>query len=98
MQGELYHQALRKKSIDPIIPDKTLQLQLEDLILNTLVAQQPIQENPDELAKKLHFTSCDGFILGCTELPAVFNEKNLGKPCINTLRVLAKAALCYATK
>ncbi len=50
-----------------------------------------------EIAKNsLKKLSCDAIILGCTELPEVYNEQNLGMRVVDTTRLLAHKALEYA--
>ncbi|HUR79155.1 MAG TPA: aspartate/glutamate racemase family protein [Thermoanaerobaculia bacterium] len=47
--------------------------------------------------ERLKAQGCDAVILGCTELPLVLNDGNSPLPVLDSTRLLARAALEYAT-
>lgn len=47
--------------------------------------------------ERLKQRGCDAVILGCTELPLVLNDENSPLPVLDSTRLLARAALDYAT-
>lgn len=98
MADGLYSKKLEAKGIEAVVPEPEIQLLLHRLIMDELV---PKGDKADaafvlEMAIKLRTISCDAFILGCTELPIVFTPENLGKPVIDTTRLLGDAAIFYA--
>lgn len=97
MQGGLYDQVLISKNMMPIIPNDDLCDKINLLILDEIIPSKinpTTVENVQEDIKKI---DCDAVILGCTELPIVYDENNLGKPVIDTTRLLAHYALKLAT-
>lgn len=98
MQDGLYDQPLRQRQITPVIPDPEGCFHIHNLIMDALVPgkanrQAVARQVAENFIKKIE---CDAIILGCTELPEVYDEKNLGKPVIDTTRLLAHKALDYA--
>lgn len=95
MQNQLYDKALKENDIIPIIPNDDDCDQLQELIRQLIFSKT----DPDKVARvqeRIRSYVCDGIILGCTELPLVYNEDNLGKPVIDTTRFLGQYALNYA--
>ncbi|CAF1419665.1 unnamed protein product [Adineta steineri] len=98
MQGGLYNDILRSKNITSIIPTDNICDKIEDLIKNEIIPSQINSTTVEDIQKDIQKYDCDAIILGCTELPIVYNEDNLGKPVVDTTRLLAHYALQLATE
>ncbi len=98
MQDGLYDKELQLREINPVIPEESVRNRVDNLIMNEII---PSQINPitvQDVAKDIKKLECDAVILGCTELPEVYNEDNLGLPVVDTTRLLAQKALELSTK
>lgn len=98
MQEGLYDSPLKQKGIIPVIPDEKGCDSINTLIMNEIIPSKSSRytmasEVAKNIIKKLQ---CDAVILGCTELPEVYNEQNLRMPIIDTTRLLAHKALDFA--
>jgi aspartate racemase len=97
MQEGLYDKPLRQRGIIPVIPDAASCEKIHQLIMDEIIPLKETRftvaaEIAESILKKL---SCDAMILGCTELPEVYNEQNVSVPVIDTTRLLAHKALEY---
>lgn len=84
--------------ISPVIPSESLRNRIHNLIIHQIIPSTIDYEEVQAIADELKKLECDVFILGCTELPVVFNEKNLFKPVIDTTSLLGYEALNYSTQ
>lgn len=92
MSGGLYTEHLEKYGIKIITPNQEVQDKLNSFILNEVIPEKINPDTLSQLVKNLSDINTDAFILGCTELPDVFSEKILGKPCIDTTQIIADKA------
>jgi aspartate racemase len=95
MKEGLYDGYLKERNITPVIPGENGCMQINNLIMDEII---PLRESRFSVAKEIAEQTiknldCDAVILGCTELPDVYNTANLGKPVIDTTRLLAHKAL-----
>ncbi len=97
MQNGLYNNKLLAQGITPIIPSSAVCDKIQHLIFNEILANNINPNNVLEIAEDIKNMNCDAVILGCTELPEVYNESILKLPTIDTTRLLAHRALDYAT-
>ena len=74
----------------------TLCERIDDFIMNEIIPSNIDSQSIESIAHDIRQINCDGIILGCTELPAVFSEIQLGIPVIDTTRLLAQKALEFA--
>lgn len=94
LTSKVYQTALEEVGIEPIVPSEDIQQQVMAVIYDyvksgkdvPLVIWQPIEE-------AMHAMDCDRIILGCTELSIVNKELKLGEQYIDSLIVLAEAAI-----
>jgi aspartate racemase len=98
MLGGLFDEYLTNRNIVPVIPNPQECELINDLIMNEII---PFKDTRHAAAKivaesTLKKMDCDAYILGCTELPDVYSRENLGKPVIDTTRLLSYYALNYA--
>ena len=98
MQGGLYNEVLQSKNITPIIPSNDVCDKIEHLIRNEIIPSKINPSTVEDIRKEIEKYDCDAVILGCTELPVVYNETNLGKPVVDITRLLAHYALKLATE
>ncbi len=98
IQTGLYHKALDAKGIEIILPSKTGQKALMDLIYKGVKAGN-VNLDVSALLQELEHMRGQGaqvFVLGCTELPIAFEKFHIGFAAIDPTDVLAKAAVCAA--
>jgi len=96
MLGGLYQKILLEKDVTPVIPPLELCERIDDFIMNEIIPSNIDSQSIESIAHDIRQINCDGIILGCTELPAVFSEIQLGIPVIDTTRLLAQKALEFA--
>ncbi|CAF1024784.1 unnamed protein product [Rotaria sordida] len=96
MQGGLYNEVLNSKNITPMIPTDNVCDKIEHLIRKEIIPSQINSTTVEDVQQDIKKYDCDAVILGCTELPVVYNENNLGKPIVDTTRLLGQYALKLA--
>lgn len=96
MENGLYDARLKQNGITPIIPPEKIRDKIQYLIFNEILQGRTNSETVDNLRKDIKQLNCDAVILGCTELPEVYNEENVGVCVIDTTRLLAHKALDYS--
>lgn len=88
----VYQTALDEQGLIPVLPEPDIQKQIMSIIYDYVKAGRDVTEEvwaPIERAME----SCDFVVLGCTELSIVNKELKLGKQYIDSLSVLAEAAI-----
>ncbi|MEM9062266.1 MAG: amino acid racemase [Pseudomonadota bacterium] len=96
MESDLYPVALKREGIEASIPGEIERIEIGRIIMEELVPGRVIAASTARLigiAHDLRDQGCDGIVLGCTELPLVLGEDNLGMPALDSTRLLARAAL-----
>ena len=98
MMDGLYDNYLKKRKITLLIPNESGCNLIQKLIIDHII---PLKNDRQTVSKKIangviKKINCDAIILGCTELSDVYNENNLGKPVIDSTRLLAHKALEFA--
>ena len=96
MQGGIFNQELEQSGIQPIIPNHATCDRIDDLIFNEILSYKINPKTVKLLIDEIRQLNCDSVILGCTELPLVLSEKNLGISAIDTTRLLAQKAVEFA--
>lgn len=96
MQGGLYSKVLEERGIKHVIPDTECCERIHNFIINEIIPSKINTETTQHVANDIRNLSCDAVVLACTELPVIYNEKNLGMPVIDTTRLIAEKALEYA--
>ena len=98
MTGGLYKQKIESRGMELVVPSEEICNAIHEFIMNEIV---PGKVNPDTRKKVLELiqsVDCDGFILGCTELPEVYSSTDLGKTAIDTTRLIAEVAFDIAMR
>jgi aspartate racemase len=98
MQEGLYERPLKQRGITSIIPDEKGCEAMNSLIMDEIIPAKASRFAAAETVAKtvIRLLQCDAVILGCTELPEVYNAENIGMPVIDTTRLLAHQALDHA--
>lgn len=99
MERNLYQDALARKGIAVLIPDAGDREYVNRVIYDELVAGEIRAESRAgylEIVKKLAARGAQGIILGCTEIPLLVHESDVGLPLFDTTLLHAKAALNHA--
>ena len=99
MKGTVYQRVLDMEDMDYVTPNEEEILELDRVIWEELFTGR-IEESSvayyQQVIQKYKEQGCDGVILGCTELPLLLNDKNSPLPCLDSTRLLARAAISIA--
>jgi len=99
MEKTFYQEALAQKGIAVLVPDAGDRVYVNDVIYTELVAGQIRDESRAgyvEVIERLAERGAEGVILGCTEIPLLVSEADVGLPLFDTTTIHAEAALRYA--
>ncbi|MBI9045516.1 MAG: aspartate/glutamate racemase family protein [Anaerolineaceae bacterium] len=99
MEKTFYQDALRNKGIEVIVPDAGDRDVVNQVIYDELVAGIITEESRQkyvEIIHKLKLKGAEGVILGCTEIPLLISETDVGLPVFDTTFLHAEAALAFA--
>lgn len=92
--SKVYQHALIEQGIEPVLPNKETQADLMSIIYDYVKAGNDVTaEQWATIANEMKALNCDKVILGCTELSIVNKELKLGDFYIDSLIVLAEAAI-----
>lgn len=92
LMAGVYQTALEEQGLTPVLPKPDIQKQVMSVIYDYVKAGHDVTEEiwaPIERAME----GCDFVVLGCTELSIVNKELKLGNHYIDSLSVLAEAAI-----
>jgi aspartate racemase len=93
--GNLYSDYLSKKGVECLYLSESLNLILQDMILNLSCCKKISINLLDELVKSVNLMDCDSVILACTELNLIA-DKFSNKKIIDSLDILSENALMYS--
>jgi len=99
MEKTFYQDALASKGIAVLVPDARDRDYVNGVIYDELVAGQIRDESRAGFVAtidKLAARGAQGIILGCTEIPLLVTQKDVGIPLFDTTTIHAQAALDYA--
>jgi aspartate racemase len=99
MEKTFYHEALAKKGITIEVPNAEDRKYVNDVIYNELVAGEINSSSRNgyvEIINKLKSSGAQGVILGCTEIPLLVSEADVGMPLFDTTVIHSEAALDFA--
>ena len=87
----IYEQALSAQGLQTIYPDEAGQEVLMSIIYDYVKAGKPVTgEIFKEQLEDMESKGAQAFVLGCTELPIVFSDGDMGRKFIDSLDILAK--------
>jgi aspartate racemase len=99
MDKHLYQDALARRGITVLVPDADDREVVNRVIYDELVAGKIRAESRAEyvqIIRRLAARGAQGIILGCTEIPLLVSEADVGLPLFDTTLLHAEAALNYA--
>lgn len=96
MMGGLYKDKIEVKGMSLVIPLVDTCDVIHKFIMDEIVPGQVNEYTRQTVLKLIRAIECDGFILGCTELPEVYSTAEIGKTAIDTTRLLAEVAFNIA--
>lgn len=96
MQSSFYQDVFNKHGMEVITPSEIEQDEINKIVFNELVLGIFKQETKVKLIKMVNNYKVDGVILGCTELPLIFDQEDTDVKLLNTLVLHARAALDFA--
>jgi aspartate racemase len=99
MEKTFYQDALARKNITVLVPDADDRAYVNNVIYDELVTGQIRDESRTgfvAVIKKLAGRGAEGVILGCTEIPLLVSEADVGIPLFDTTAIHAEAALNFA--
>ena len=98
IQCGIYESVLNEEGIRSILPNEQEQHLIMTLIYQCVKAGEPFSayiEDIKNMVKRLSDAGAQALILGCTELPIVFDELQLDIPQIDPTEILAEKAVQY---
>lgn len=100
MEGDFYQESFHERNMEIVTPRISDREFINQIIFEELVKGELDEEKKDEVIRTVEDLeereSIDAVVLGCTELPIVFDSDNLGLPALNSTRIHAEAAFEYA--
>ena len=95
LSGAFFHKAFDKYSIDVTVPDKSMQSDLMDMIYDVKCGKEVTAAIFESMISKLRDDGAEAVVLGCTELCVIAGSTKQNPVIINTLEVLAEAAILF---
>ena len=99
MEKTFYQDALRQMGIHVIVPEAPDRAYVNRVIYEELVAGQVLDASRQgfiKIIQRLAERGAQGVILGCTEIPLLVGEDDVGLPLLDTTVIHAEAALAEA--
>ena len=96
MRSTLYRDALARVGIEGLSPRREQQDIIDRIIFDELVKGAVTPRACADvltIVAEMKSAGCDGVVLGCTELPMIADAVDIPLPCLDSTRLLAKAAL-----
>jgi aspartate racemase len=101
MEKPFYQEALAQKGITVLTPDAPDRAYVNGVIFEELVAGQIHEQSRAGFVRIVNMLAergAEGVILGCTEIPLLLGEDDVGIPLFDTTTIHAEAALRYAVE
>jgi len=101
MEKPFYQEGLTEKGIAVLVPDPADRKLVNDVIYDELVAGEIRDASRNQFVRiinDLMGRGAAGVILGCTEIPLLVREEDVGVPLFDTTEIHAEAALRYAAE
>jgi aspartate racemase len=100
MEGPVYPTKLAAAGVAFEIPAPADRERINDAIFDELVYgrfEAPTRSYFGQVIDQFKQRGCDAVVLGCTEIPLLISERDSALPTLDSTRILARAALRYAT-
>ena len=98
MESSFYKDDFKKLGIQVIVPSKTEQDMINNIIYKELVLGVVKKESKKRVLKIIKDYVVDGVILGCTELPIILTPQDTKVALLNTVEIHVEATLDYALR
>ncbi len=97
-QYQLYEKTFEKFDIVTYSVTNKEQLQVNQTIRHVITGNQGQHDidGLNKIVRRFQQQGAEAIILGCTELPLAFSQKNCDLPVFNTTMILAEASLTYS--
>lgn len=95
MQADFYPKRLNELGIEVIVPSEKHQNQIEAIIFGELVVNIEAESPKQRLLDMIQDYEVDGVLLGCTELPLIIQQDDVGIPTLDTLKLHVEATIQY---
>ncbi|MGE5676703.1 MAG: aspartate/glutamate racemase family protein, partial [Pseudomonadota bacterium] len=100
MEGDYYKNTLQDKyGIEQLIPEKEDRESIDAIIFQELclgIIKQSSKDTVLGIISKLQAKGAEGIILGCTEIPLLIKQEDVGIPVFDTLAIHAVASVDMA--
>lgn len=95
VHSRIYHKALEAEGVALLLPDDSDQSFLQSAIAQVKAGLHTEETRRRLLAigEKLIQSGAQAVVLGCTEIPLVFDSQAFAHPSLNSTRILAEAAV-----
>jgi len=100
VESEVYPEKLVARGIPYVRPNADERTEMNRIIMDELVYGVFKSESIgyfQRVIEGLKVDGCDAVVLGCTEIPLIVNDANSALPTLDSTRLLARAALRYAS-
>ena len=100
VESEVYPEALAARGLaferpEPAAREAMNRIIMDELVYGTFKPESvAVFQRSIEALKR---SGCDAVILGCTEIPLIIDDSNAALPTLDSTRLLARAALRFAT-
>lgn len=94
-KSKIYEKVFKKKNLNLIIPNKNHRKQIMELIYKVKKNEKINYSKVNEILKQIK-VSDEIFLLGCTELPIIFQNQKISEEYIDTVEILAKEVILKA--
>ena len=98
LRSGIYEKVLNGAGVKVLVPDRVEQEQIQYAVARVKagVHDQSTRNIFESAGLKLMRSGAEAVILGCTEVPLVFDPESVDYPCLNSTLILAQAAVDWA--
>ncbi len=99
MQEPFYHDKLRTRGIETLIPEQSDRLYIHDAILDEMALEIFKPETKSrflDIIAQLQQRGAQAVVLGCTEIPILIKPTDTSAPLFDTTHIHAEAAVNFA--
>jgi aspartate racemase len=99
MEMDFYTKRLKEAGIESLVPPKPERELIHDAIMNEFLKEifkEYTKTKFLNIIVDLEKQGAQGIVLGCTEIPLLLNQEDVGLPVFSTLEIHAKAAVDFA--
>jgi len=96
VESPVYPERLALRGLEAVRPAGDDRALMQRIIMDELVYgrfEPASVEVFQGIVERLKRAGCDGVVLGCTEIPLILSEGNAALPCLDSTRLLARAAV-----